>query len=166
MKLILPLVLGLAGGGAGIGAAMLLPAPEPDMTTESCTPDEPNEATEAAESGDAETAVESGRDYAKLNNQFIVPVVSDSEVTALVVLSLSVEVASGGKETVFVHEPRLRDAFLQVMFDHANTGGFGGAFTSSPNMRILRDGLRREATAILGDLASDVLIVDIVRQDL
>ena len=166
MKLILPLVLGLAGGGAGIGAAMLLPAPEPDMTTESCTPDEPNETTEAAKSGDAETAVEAGRDYAKLNNQFIVPVVSDSEVTALVVVSLSVEVASGGKETVFVHEPRLRDAFLQVMFDHANTGGFNGAFTSSPNMRILRDGLRREATAILGDLASDVLIVDIVRQDL
>jgi len=166
MKLILPLILGLAGGGAGIGAAMLMPAPEPDMAEQSCTPDEPKEATETADSGDRETAIDAGRDYAKLNNQFIVPVVSEGEVAALVVVSLSVEVSAGGKETVFVHEPRLRDAFLQVMFDHANTGGFDGAFTSSPNMRILRDGLRREATAILGDLASDVLIVDIVRQDL
>jgi len=167
MKLLLPLILGLAGGGAGIGAAILFPAPGPDTAAETCTPTEtPTGAAAEALPPLEESAVDAGRDYAKLNNQFIVPVVSEQEVTALVVLSLSVEVAAGGKETVFAHEPRLRDAFLQVLFDHANTGGFDGAFTSTPNMRILREGLRREAQAALGDLASDVLIVDIVRQDL
>lgn len=167
MKLLLPLILGLAGGGAGIGAAMLFPAPAPEETAGTCAPASPQSASSGMDPpADGESAVESGRDYAKLSNQFIVPVVSEGEVSALVVLSLSVEVAAGGKETVFAHEPRLRDAFLQVLFDHANTGGFDGAFTSGPNMRILREGLRREATSALGDLASDVLIVDIVRQDL
>jgi hypothetical protein len=167
MKLALPLVLGLAGGGVGIGAATLFPAPEPEETAETCGPAMPKDEGAAPDhAATTGSAVESGREYAKLNNQFIVPVVTDGEVAALVVLSLSVEVAAGEKETVFVHEPRLRDAFLQVLFDHANTGGFDGAFTSSPNMRILREELRREATATLGELASDVLIVDIVRQDL
>jgi len=73
--------------------------------------------------------------------------------------------ATGGREAVFSHEPRLRDAFLQVMFDHANIGGFNGAFTSTANMRLLREALQEAADRIMNGHISDVLIVDIVRQD-
>ena len=82
------------------------------------------------------------------------------------VLSLSLETVPGLTETVFAHEPKLRDLFLQVMFDHANMGGFQGAFTQSSNLETLRRALREVAQAQLGPDVTNVLIVDIVRQDI
>ena len=60
---------------------------------------------------------------------------------------------------------KLRDAFLQVMFDHANAGGFSGSFTDGSNLILLRAALLEMAVKTLGDVISDVLINDIVRQD-
>ena len=105
------------------------------------------------------------REYARMSNQFVVPVVINERVSSLIVMSLSVEVETGGQEAVFSHEPRLRDAFLQVMFDHANMGGFDGAFTASSTMRLLRAALQDAADRVMRGHISDVLIVDIVRQD-
>ena len=51
------------------------------------------------------------------------------------------------------------------MFDHANAGGFRGTFTDGANLVVLRSALLEVAQSTLGDLVSDVLIVDIVRQD-
>ncbi len=81
------------------------------------------------------------------------------------VLSLSLEVTTAMTEQVYAREPRLRDGFLRVLFDHANAGGFGGAFTQSNNMEILRGALLEVARKSLGAAVSDVLIIDIVRQD-
>ena len=92
-------------------------------------------------------------------------VVSDGRVEALVVMSLNIEVVVGGQSAIFSAEPKLRDGFLQVMFDHANIGGFSGNFTAGTNMRALRNELLRVAKEISGDIVTDVLIIDIVRQD-
>jgi hypothetical protein len=51
------------------------------------------------------------------------------------------------------------------MFDHANAGGFMGTFTDGSNMILLREALGEVAQSILGPDVTDVLIVDIVRQD-
>lgn len=104
-------------------------------------------------------------EFVKLNNQFVVPVVHDGLVGALVVLSVSLEVRSGTRERVFASEPKLRDAFLHALFDHANAGGFDGTFTSPTNLRTLRTSLFEAARAVLGGSVSDVLITDMVRQD-
>ncbi len=161
MRKILPLVLALVGLGGGIGAGLMLrPEPEaPDGAHDS-------EATEASTSeddghGDAAAAPE----YVKLNNQFVVPVVDQGRVAAMVVLSLSLEVAAGSTETVYQREPKLRDAFLQVLFDHANVGGFSGSFTDGSNLIVLRSSLKEAAGQILGAEVKDVLITDIARQD-
>lgn len=105
-------------------------------------------------------------EFVKLNNQFVVPVVSDSMVSSLVVMSLSIEVETGLRETVFQREPKLRDALLQVMFDHANIGGFDGAFTEAGNLDVLRVGLTDMARQVLPKGVFGVLIVDLARQDL
>ncbi|KFI33788.1 flagellar basal body-associated protein FliL [Haematobacter missouriensis] len=105
------------------------------------------------------------RDYARLNNQFVVPVIRQGETRALIVLSLSVEVPQGRSDVVHRYEPKLRDALLQVLFDHANTGGFDGAFTEGGPMIALRAGLGEAARGIVGPDALDVLVTDIVRQD-
>ncbi|SEW41293.1 Flagellar basal body-associated protein FliL [Cognatiyoonia koreensis] len=162
-KLLLPLLLLLVGTGSGVGAGLLLKEPEQleDHAANPCGDPADMAATPPPDPIPLDTETE----YAKLNNQFVVPVVADDRVAAMVVLSLSIEVIAGNKEVIFETEPKLRDAFLQVLFDHANIGGFSGNFTTASNMRILREDLQRAAQSIVGTNALDVLILDIVRQD-
>ncbi len=104
-------------------------------------------------------------EFVKLSNQFIVPIVEKGRVTALVILAVNLEVKAGTTATVFTWEPKLRDAFLQVLFDHANAGGFNGAFTQGANLNYLRKALLEVAQKTLPDVIDDVLIADIARQD-
>jgi len=184
--ILLPAILLVAGSGAGVGAGLFLSGTYAAAAGDMPGADMPATGDAGAMSGGpcgdlpgAEPAaaeaeapaapggeVVDGREYVRLNNQFVVPVVDGGAVTALVVLSLSVEVSAGAREPVYAHEPKLRDAFLQVLFDHANIGGFGGNFTSSSTMRVLRGNLREAAQATMGKQIVDVLIIDIVRQDI
>lgn len=104
-------------------------------------------------------------EYVKLTNQFVVPILADGQVVSLVILSLSIEVAPGHGEEIYAKEPKLRDAFLQVLFDHANAGGFNDDFTKGAALAPLRQALREAAVAALGPMVTGVLISDIVRQD-
>lgn len=171
MRKLLPFILALFGLAAGGGAGFLL-RPPPDDMAEINPCGEPDAAahdtdTAAHDAGAAEVDPDAPptHEYVKLNNQFVVPVVEDGEVAAMVILSISLEVSPGSTEKVYAREPKLRDLFLQVLFDHANSGGFRGAFTKSNNMDVLRSGLREVAKKAMGAIVSDVLIVDIVRQD-
>ena len=158
MTKLVPLILALLGLAGGVGAGLgMRPAPEP----------EPAEAEVAAKKHAApdEARDMAGKNYVKLNNQFIVPVIGDQRVSALVALSISVETPPGQSQAIYEIEPRLRDSFLQVLFDHANTGGFDGAFTDSNNMAILRRSLLEVARAQSEGMITDILITDIARQD-
>lgn len=170
MRKLIPLIGLVLGLGAGIGAALFLgPAPDPAAASETHAGDDgktkegkkpAKKAGHDGEEKDAEAA-----EFVKLNNQFVVPVVSRERVESLVVLSLSLETAGGVREKIYAHEPKLRDAFLQVLFDHANMGGFSGAFTRPETLDPLRTALREVAQAELGEAVVNVLIVDIARQD-
>jgi hypothetical protein len=164
-SLILPVVFLLVGtgGGAATGLFLMPPAPPADPAADPVCPAPADPAAHDALPGPAPHDTPSA--FVALNNQFIVPVVDDGDVEALVILSLSIEVPEGEDAPVLTAEPRLRDAFLQVLFDHANTGGFDGAFTATETMRGLRLALDAAAREVLGDLARDVLVIDIVRQD-
>lgn len=175
-KLLFPLILMLVGTGGGVGAALFLAPPtEQHASTDEVGPCGPLPDDMAGhDDGHDEMADDvpvdpndpaAGFEYARLNNQFIVPVVSEERVTALVVMTLSVEVRTGEREKVFAHEPRLRNALLQVMFDHANQGGFDGVFTASDNMGNLRAALRNVARQEVGSYVTDVLVLDVVRQE-
>jgi flagellar FliL protein len=165
LRKLIPVLLLIVGlfGGAGAGL-FLKPVREPEdketvaqMTEKTEINIERKEFEEKPE--------EPLRDYVKLNNQFVVPIIKDGRVVALVVMSLSVEVLPDSREEVFAREPKLRDIFLQVLFDHANAGGFDGNFTSSLNMSALRSGLLDVAKSHLGNRVTDILISDIIRQD-
>ncbi len=173
MRKLLPVLLALVGLMAGGGAGFLLRPTPPETLPNPCGEvagavvgkdgDIPAGDVDEASEGEGDAA--GLREYVKLNNQFIVPVVEDGVVRSLVILSVSLEVASGTSQDVYAVEPKLRDSFLQVLFDHANAGGFEGAFTNANNMEILRVALFEAAGKALGPKVSDVLIVDIVRQD-
>ncbi len=159
LRKLIPILLALTGLGAGMGAGLAL-RPAADMPAESDHTETDPKATEA-EAVDPEMLP----DYVKLNNQFIVPILQDGRVVSMVILSLSLEVLQGTTENVYKREPKLRDVFLQVMFDHANAGGFKGSFTDGANLVLLRKALLEAAVTTLGESVTDVLIVDIVRQD-
>ena len=162
--LLLPVLLLLLGTAGGVGAGLALtPAePPPDPCAQVPAEGAPREGPAEAE---GEPAPPEGFDYVRLNNQFVVPVVEGGAVEALVLLSLSVEVRQGQEEAVLLIEPKLRDVFLQALFDHANTGGFEGMFTAAEPMRNLRRMLREAAREEVGGMITDVLIVDLVRQE-
>jgi hypothetical protein len=173
-RLLLPILMALFGLGGGIGAGLfLMPAPVPEAEADGSGHADgglDNPCGEMAPKAEPEPAVvgEDGEvlhDYVKLNNQFVVPVVDGADVAALVILSLSLELPPGMSERVYTLEPKLRDAFLQVLFDHANAGGFDGAFTAGTKMEGLRQALLETAQSVVGSEVTDVLIEDIVRQD-
>ena len=158
IRKLIPVLLALIGLGAGVGAGLFLrPAPEEHAPAEDAAAVE----THATEEADPEAVPE----YVKLNNQFVVPVMDGGKVISMVILSLSLEVETGTSEQVYAREPKLRDAFLQVLFDHANAGGFQGSFTDGANLVLLRRALMETAAGVLGEVVKDVLISDIARQD-
>jgi flagellar protein FliL len=164
IRKLLPLLLALLGLGIGLGAGMALrptAAPPAETSADGETPagGEAGQSAKAAQSG------EEAPEYVKMTNQFVVPLIEGGKVSSMVILSLSIEVKSGQTADVYTKEPKLRDGFLQVMFDHANAGGFDGPFTDSANMIALRKALLEAAQQTLGSSALDVLITDIVRQD-
>lgn len=179
MRVLLPLLLALVGAGAGVGAGLYL-RPPPEATAgpsgTDADADADDTATEAAGAG-TDSAPDTAppaepehpgmgqTDFVRMSNQFVVPVLKQGRISALVVLSLSLETATGMREMVFAREPKLRDAFLQVLFDHANAGAFDGNFTASGRIETLRRSLREAARPILGIDVYDVLITDIARQD-
>ena len=188
MGKLLPIVLALAGLGGGVGAGIFLrpaagddhataAAPDGHAADPAADPTGDHAAAGKVEAGHGEAAAEGDGDgdgdghasglpeYVKMNNQFVVPVVEEGRVTAMVVLSLSLEVTTGSTEAIYAREPRLRDAFLQVLFDHANVGGFSGSFTDGANLVVLRNSLKESAILTMGTVVTDVLITDIARQD-
>ena len=161
MKKLLALLLPLLGLGGGIAAGVMMqPAPADHPATE-CAPVTEEVAAEVPTDG-AEAQLP---EFVKLNNQFIVPLIKDGKTDALVVLSLSLEVATGKTELVYQREPKLRDALLRTLFDHANLGGFNENFTENGTMLTLRTHLLESAQSVLGKAVKDVLVMDIVRQD-
>lgn len=156
VKKLIPVILGIIGLLIGAGAGFFLrPAPEPLAEGEA--------AKEEAAAEEAEVTVLP--EFAKLQNQFVVPVMEGGKISAMVILSFSLEVETGTSVEVYAVEPKLRDMFLQVLFDHANAGGFAGVYTDGANLVILREALLESAKSILGEKVQDVLITDLVRQD-
>lgn len=156
MKKLLPILLVLIGTGAGVGAGVFLRPPPPPMV---------EEAAEVEQAHLEEAEEDTTREYLKMTNQFVIPLVEDGIVSSLVAMSLGLEVAAGSKEEILLREPKLRDSFLQVLFDHANVGGFRGAFTEVGRLDVLRAALLEIAVRDAGDDITDVLIQDIARQD-
>lgn len=166
MGKLIPIVLAIVGLGGGIAAGLAM-RPDPEKNEHASIEEihcGPNETPVKAEvHADAPQGSELN-EFVKFSNQFIIPVMDDERVENMVVISLSLEVAAGSMEAIYEREPKLRDAFLQVLFNHANAGGFDGNFVDTVTLKNLRSALLEAADKQVGDLAIDVLIVDLIKQ--
>ncbi|SFS87533.1 hypothetical protein SAMN04488040_2206 [Sulfitobacter marinus] len=167
MKKLLPIIVFILFAAIGVGAGKFLqPAPEVEVVeapTEEGETDEPLPTRSPDQPPrDPDEVIE----YVKLNNQFVVPIVIDERVASLIVMSLSIETTDLKKDDVLRKEPKLRDSFLQVLFTHANLGGFNGEFTRVDKLNSLRRLLVEVAQRDVGkEAVYDVLILEIARQD-
>lgn len=163
MKNLLPIVMLLIGTGAGVGAGIFM---RPETLPESAEGVEEEAEVAPAPAVPSPAASIEGKQYIKLKNQFVIPIVAEERIASMVVMTLSVEVPEGRGQAVYDIEPKIRDVFLRVLFDYATIGGFDGAFASNGNLDVIRNGLREAAFGTFGaDLISDVLIFEIARQD-
>ena len=145
-RFLIPLILGCVGLMGGIAAGLALkPAPSAEAAAA------PAPATPSA--------------FMEMANNFVIPLIGADRIRSMVVMQLSLEVGDTELATVRAMEPRLRDAFLRVLFDHANAGGFDGVFTAASPMASLRTALRDATRDITGPAVRDVLILDLLRQD-
>lgn len=174
MKLLIPVILLLVGVGGGVGAAIVL-APSAETEEGADAAEDAGDATEDGETAEVEDPEEEepadendetkAVEFLNMENQFIVPLVDDGVVHGLVVVTISLEVTEGTIAGVHQLEPKIRDRFLQVLFNHANNGGFAGNFTDFRYIQSLKDELLRNAQVVAGRDVSDILILDLVRQD-
>lgn len=156
LRFLIPLAMMVAGAIGGLFAgAGKAPAPEAEAAEEQST---------EAEEPRAEVPPE-GLSYVDVGGQFVIPVIGDAGVRALVAIKLKIAVETAGSERAAAMVPKLRDAFLQVLLDHAATGGFGNAFLADDSLERLRYALDGAGLKLVGDDYARVLIVDVVRQD-
>jgi hypothetical protein len=134
--------------GAGVGAGVALkPAPEEAPAEPACAEGQEAEgcAAEAHDPFEPKPQPEPDHEVAlkivPFEKAFVVPVFKDDKVAAMVVLSVAVEIDASAETAVKDAQPRLRDGYLAVMFRHANSGGFDGAFTEGRKMDDLRSAL-------------------------
>lgn len=118
----------------------------------------------AASDSDKAKAENAALDWFQFPNQFFVPIIRNGTPTAIMILTLSIEMPASARAKIEAQENRLRDALLAALLIEANTGGFDGNFTSEANLRRLRKSLLAAGQRAGGADVQRILIEDIGRQ--
>jgi len=170
MKKILPILIILIAAAGGAAGGMMFRPPMEMAAEDDPMVGESHEAKNGMKESETEDKAKQDMqgeyDYVKFSRQFVIPVVNEEGVRALVVADIQLEVEPGTSEAAFSREPKLRDAFLKVLYSIAHTGGFNGSLVSDYILKDMHDDLKDAARSILGDDLHDVLITDLLRQDL
>lgn len=101
----------------------------------------------------------------KLPSQFVVPVITENRVKAMVILTVALEVEAGQGDRVRTLEPKLRDEFLAELFSLASIGGFEDELISRQSLELVKRALSARSNEVLGTKGVTVLIIDMARQD-
>ena len=96
---------------------------------------------------------------------FIVPVIVNGQLQSLISLSLGVEVEPEYSLVLEHMKPKMRDLFLQIMFQHANAGAFSGVYTETERLAALRKNLLQIIEANIEFGVRDLFITDVARQE-
>lgn len=141
-------------------------APKTEGETAEAKSEEAGHATAGAE-GEHGAAAEAGTsaDWFHFPDQFFVPILRNGTTSAVMVLSLTLEMPANARVAVETKEHRLRDALLNALMIRSNTGGFDGNFTAASSLESLKSELLAAARKAGGTEITGVLIEDIARQE-
>lgn len=102
--------------------------------------------------------------YYDFGRQFVVPVMQNGKVGALVILDINLELDQGDADGMFSMEPKFRDALMRELLALSNEGLFTGQMTDPDRYETIQKSLLRAARTVK-DEVRNVLILDIARQD-
>jgi len=172
LLILIPLLafLGGAVGGDMLGGAKPAASVQGDAATAAEPGHQVSESADPAQghggegSGDGGGAAEASLDWFAFPNQFFVPILRNGTPSAIMILSLSVEMPASARAEIEAQEHRLRDALLNALMIEANTGGFNGNFTAEPALQRLRAALLAAGQKAAGPNVRRILIEDIGQQ--
>ncbi|SHH64215.1 flagellar basal body-associated FliL family protein [Marivita hallyeonensis] len=167
LKKILPLISLLIGLGGGVGAAMVLaPDKQDDTHHEEQSADAEHEDSEHEQEAESDGEPAPGSaEIVKLPNQFVIPVIVHNRVRSMLILAVAIEIDPAQADTVRSLEPKMRDIFLEELFNLAALDGFKDDLITKKTLDLVRSTLTARARALLQTDDVSVLITDMARQD-
>lgn len=135
-------------GGAAV-AELIRPAP-----------DDSGPIAEGAAPTESDTRSEGPRRIVNLERRLIVPIVTQRQTRAVVLLDVAMDVPEEHGEATHANLPRLRDAFLRTMLSLAASGAFGRGVAAPDTVAETRRLLEADARRVLALRDADVLILE------
>lgn len=103
--------------------------------------------------------------FYKFKRQFVVPVMTQGKIEALVIMNLSLELNSEAPDNIYTLEPKLRDALTRELLTLSNKGVFGENLTSAESYEDVRSTLLSAVKSVTIEGIQDILILDVARQE-
>ena len=160
---ILPILITLiAVGGAGFAALQIKGAPQrPDK--EEHHDDDHGEGGGVHKVDGHEEKDTNG--YFDFQRNFIIPIIGENRVDALVLLTVSVELDAAKIDEVRTREPRIRDAFMKTLLTLSHEGVLSQDITDPDVYTIIQERLLKTAKDVVDEDVESILLVDFARQD-
>ncbi|MFN7180381.1 flagellar basal body-associated FliL family protein [Hyphomonas sp.] len=103
--------------------------------------------------------------YYKFSREFVVPVIRNNHVNSLVILHLSIEADSSISQKLFEMEPKLRDNIMTTLITISNDGRTFENLTDVESYESMRSLILMNLKTVVPSGISNVLIMDMARQD-
>lgn len=103
--------------------------------------------------------------YLDFQRNFIIPVVGENRVDALILLTFSIEMDASKIEEARTREPRIRDAFMKTLLTLSHEGVLSQDITDPDVYTIIQERLLATAKSIVDEDVESILLVDFARQD-
>jgi flagellar protein FliL len=103
--------------------------------------------------------------FYKFSREFVVPIIRDSRVDALVILNISLEVEGDTAQKLFTLDPKLRDNIMSTLIVLSNEPGLFDNMTQVENYERIRSQVLENLRNVIPEGINNVLILDFAKQD-
>ena len=104
------------------------------------------------------------RTYFDFGRQFVVPVVEEGKVSALVIMDINLELYESDSDGMYSQEAKFRDAIMRELLSLSNDGAFSGQMTDPAKYEKVQKRLLKASRTVKDEITA-VLILDIARQE-
>ena len=126
----------------------------------------------AKKKGHGSDANHSNEDYGsettfyKFSREFVVPIMAERRVKALVILHISLEVDEKTSDQLFSLDPKLRDNIMTTLIGLSNDGRTLDELTNPESYETIRSMILMNLRSGVSEGIQNVLIMDVGKQDL
>ncbi len=107
----------------------------------------------------------SGVSYYKFSREFVIPLMREEQVDALIIMNLNLEVDSDFSGSLFSKEPKLRDNIMSTLIALSNDGRTLDNFSNVESYETIRSLILKNLNSELGPGILNVLILDMAKQE-